>query len=423
MSSSGATLAKLRKDESSLGSFVGSLRATDGSTGGVAVKTWAFNVSKEDTAYPEYGPNGRVCSSPAFNRDEVKLDQRFTCACDNETYAGDNCETKLTNDDSSSAADGAGDGDSIELIVVVAVLCVALLGAMVMATTRRWTKHAKANAPVDFNTQLQSMKDRGEVDEAQVQEDRVPRELKRNWLALTSKLGHGAFGDVWKGMFTDGANRIPEYMVACKVVKAASGSLDTAGAAAAEDELLKEALLMAQVGFHAHLVSLVGVVTRGKPKILVLSFCEHGELVGALKKRAADGDAYPYLDKCRFCEEVAEGMAHLAEHNFVHRDLAARNVLLSTGMVCKVADFGLSRSVQADDDSSGDYYRSAGGIIPVRWTAPEGIASQKFSSASDVWSFGVACIEIFQVMRWRAAARAACLVSALPTCARGCSEP
>ena len=201
---------------------------------------------------------------------------------------------------------------------------------------------------------------------------------------------------VWKGLLSDGDNpSIPEYMVACKVVKEATGGLDTAGFAAAEEELLKEALLMAQVDNHPHLVSLVGVITRGNPKILVLSFCEHGELQGLLKKRAADGDAFSDQAKCGFCKEVADGMAHLAKQNFVHRDLAARNVLLGSGMVCKVADFGLSRQVQTEDNT-GDYYRSSSGIIPVRWTAPEGISSQKFSTASDIWSYGITCIEIFQ---------------------------
>ena len=116
---------------------------------------------------------------------------------------------------------------------------------------------------------------------------------------------------------------------------------------------------------------------------------------GTLKKKAGDGDALPLDTKYRFCSEIAAGMAHLGEHNFIHRDLAARNVLLGSGMVCKVADFGLSRRVQTDDNT-GDYYRSTNGVIPVRWTAPEGLTSQKFSSASDVWSFAITCVEIFQ---------------------------
>jgi len=53
-------------------------------------------------------------------------------------------------------------------------------------------------------------------------------------------------------------------MVACKVVKDASGSLDTAGFAAAEEDLLKDALLMARVEPHTNLVALVGVITRGQ---------------------------------------------------------------------------------------------------------------------------------------------------------------
>lgn len=38
------------------------------------------------------------------------------------------------------------------------------------------------------------------------------------------------------------------------------------------------------------------------------------------------------------------------------------------------------------------YYQ--GGKIPVRWTAPEAIAYRKFTSASDVWSFGIVFWEV-----------------------------
>ena len=65
-------------------------------------------------------------------------------------------------------------------------------------------------------------------------------------------------------------------------------------------------------------------------------------------------------------------------------------------MTCKIADFGLSRSVKTEDDGSSEYYRSSNGVLPVRWTAPEGLYSHKFSTASDVWSFGITCVEIFQ---------------------------
>ncbi len=58
-------------------------------------------------------------------------------------------------------------------------------------------------------------------------------------------------------------------------------------------------------------------------------------------------------------------------------------------MICKVADFGLSREID-----EGDSYTTKGVKIPIRWTAIEAIDYRKFTSASDVWSFGVLSWEV-----------------------------
>ena len=111
--------------------------------------------------------------------------------------------------------------------------------------------------------------------------------------------------------------------------------------------------------------------------MLVLSFCEHGAVLGLLKKAAADGIATPFHRKMHMALDVAYGMEHLASLHFIHRDLAARNILVAEGkdrqgvpgQVCKVADFGLSRGGSHDDGSNGgnrrqsqDYYTSNTGV-------------------------------------------------------------
>lgn len=40
------------------------------------------------------------------------------------------------------------------------------------------------------------------------------------------------------------------------------------------------------------------------------------------------------------------------------------------------------------------FFSQQGGKIPIRWTAPEAIAYRKFTSASDVWSFGIVMWEV-----------------------------
>uniref|UniRef100_A0A8C7UVE8 receptor protein-tyrosine kinase n=1 Tax=Oncorhynchus mykiss TaxID=8022 RepID=A0A8C7UVE8_ONCMY len=206
------------------------------------------------------------------------------------------------------------------------------------------------------------------------------KEIDVSTVKIEEVIGAGEFGEVYKGRLKLPGKR--EIYVAIKTLKA--GYVEKQ-----RRDFLSEASIMGQFD-HPNIIRLEGVVTKSRPVMIVTEFMENGALDSFLRQN--DGQ-FTVIQLVGMMRGISAGMKYLSEMNYVHRDLAARNILVNSNLVCKVSDFGLSRYLQ-DDTSDPSYTSSLGGKIPVRWTAPEAIAYRKFTSASDVWSYGIVMWEV-----------------------------
>ncbi|XP_074057169.1 tyrosine-protein kinase Fer isoform X4 [Macrotis lagotis] len=199
--------------------------------------------------------------------------------------------------------------------------------------------------------------------------------LSHEDVTLGEILGKGNFGEVYKGTLKD------KTAVAVKTCK--------------EDlpqelkiKFLQEAKILKQYD-HPNIVKLIGVCTQRQPIYIIMELIPGGDFLSFLRKKK---DELKTKQLVKFSLDAASGMAYLESKNCIHRDLAARNCLVGENNILKISDFGMSRQ-----EDGGIYSSSGLKQIPIKWTAPEALNYGRYSSESDVWSFGILLWETFSL--------------------------
>ncbi|XP_061461713.1 high affinity nerve growth factor receptor isoform X2 [Rhineura floridana] len=217
--------------------------------------------------------------------------------------------------------------------------------------------------------------------------------IKRRDIVLKWELGEGAFGKVFLAECYNLSPAQETMLVAVKTLKEATENTRL--------DFQREAELLTVLQ-HEHIVKFYGVCTDSEPLVMVFEYMKHGDLNRFLRSHGPDakildnGNGQPFgqlnlSQMLQVATQIASGMVYLSSLHFVHRDLATRNCLVGHNLVVKIGDFGMSRDIY-----STDYYRVGGRtMLPIRWMPPESILYRKFTTESDLWSFGVVLWEIF----------------------------
>ncbi|XP_055512040.1 LOW QUALITY PROTEIN: ephrin type-A receptor 7 [Leucoraja erinacea] len=202
------------------------------------------------------------------------------------------------------------------------------------------------------------------------------KELDLSCIKIERVIGGGEFGEVCRGCLKLPSKR--DLPVAIKTLKVGCSEKQ-------KRTFLSEANIMGQFD-HSNVIRLEGVITRGKPMMIVIEYMGNAVLDSFLRKNEGQ---FTVLQLIGMLCGIASGMKYLSEMGYIHKMLAAHKILVNNNLVCKVSGFRQAHEVKVDS-----VFTTMGRKTLVLWGAPEAIQYHRYSLASDVWSFGIVMWEV-----------------------------
>ncbi|KAE9589212.1 hypothetical protein Lal_00000342 [Lupinus albus] len=279
-----------------------------------------------------------------------------------------------------SSQGSSGGRKKVVVVVLVSALAVFVLVLLVVGFFGYWKLRRKSKggniAEMDLVSGLDSMDQSTTLIRFTI--DDVKKATK--FFHRDSIIGRGGYGNVYRGVISDGSE------VALKRFKNCS--------AAGDASFTHEVEVIASIR-HVNLVALRGYCSattkyEGYQRIIVTDLMKNGSLHDHLF--GSMGIKLSWPTRQQIALGTARGLAYLhygAQPSIIHRDIKASNILLDDKFEAKVADFGLAKF-----NPEGMTHMSTRVAGTMGYVAPEYALYGQLTERSDVFSYGVVLLEL-----------------------------